>query len=52
MKNKGLAKSALTIALLGIATDPGGVHLANAVKIKSTLEQKSSAEVKSTTKIK
>ena len=38
MKKTGIAKSALTIALLGIATDPGGVHLANAVQIKSTLE--------------
>ena len=52
MKKTGIAKGALTIALLGIATDPGGTHLANAVHLKSTLEQKSSTELLSTTKIK
>jgi hypothetical protein len=48
MKKTGLAKSAFTFALLGIATDPGGIHMANAVSLKSAVEQKASSEIKQT----
>ena len=38
MKKTGIAKSALALALFGIATDPGGMHMANAVSLKSAVE--------------